>query len=364
MITLEVDGEEFSEFEEVSVETSLESFCDQFTFLAFTNTDQTFPILNGQECRVLIDDIPVITGFIESTEISYDGESRSIRLQGRDRTGDILDSTIGEDISFTNISMKALIEKVIKSLGVTKVSVIDNSGGITPFTESDKIVSEIGMGAFEFLQKYGRKRQILLTTDGDSNIVISRGSGESLGFQLINDPATPDLGNIKSATLVKNDSERFFKYVVKSQEGSFNISAIGNGNPADLVNNGSIAFDDDVRKSRVLTMVQETSSTKDQTDTRVKWQANINRTRALRYTVTVAGHSDRQTGEIWRKNALVNVRDLMAGVDGEFLISGVTYTYNLTDGSLSTLEIVNKDAFSLQASEPVEQKKTSGFGLI
>jgi len=75
-----------------------------------------------------------------------------------------------------------------------------------------------------------------------------------------------------------------------------------------------------------------------------EWNVNLRRAKGSRYTCKVVGF---YSGEnVWQPNKLVNIIDLTAQVQGNFLIQGVEFSQSL-QGSFTTLDIVERGAFSL-----------------
>jgi prophage tail gpP-like protein len=298
-------------------------------------------------------------------ETEYDTESHQVIIQGRDKTADLIDSTLGDDVEFnTPITLVGVIEAVLKVAKITGIKVLNEVGNIDLFESSEKISAEIGVGVFELIEGYCRKRQVLLTSNGDGDLVITQGGGVDVGFTIINEAASPPMNNVIGARAIYNNTDRFNQYVVKSQGNASALLLSGVPSGAELTNASGVATDSAIRSSRILYQLAEKSSSSDQCSARATWQANINRTRGFSYLVTVQGHRDEATKIVWQFNRLIGVRDEYAGVSGKFLINSVNYKLNLNGGTVTTLGIVTKDAYTLQASEPVEQEETSKTGLF
>ena len=84
--------------------------------------------------------------------------------------------------------------------------VINEAGTIRAF---DDITSgEIGQSAFEFLEKYSRKRQVLLTTDGKRALILARAGEERAPADLLNLIGS-STNNILNASLDINNRNYF-----------------------------------------------------------------------------------------------------------------------------------------------------------
>ena len=76
-------------------------------------------------------------------------------------------------------------------------------------------------------------------------------------------------------------------------------------------------------------------------------EANIRRANSLQYKCDVYGFQT-NNGELWKTNRLIQVFDEDNDIDSELLIKGVTF--NLGEGSTTTLDFALADAYTLQAS--------------
>ena len=76
-----------------------------------------------------------------------------------------------------------------------------------------------------------------------------------------------------------------------------------------------------------------------------EWNVNLRRAKGSRYSCKVLGFYSGDT--IWQPNKLVNIVDLTAQIQGNFLIQGVKFSQSL-QGSFTTLDIVERGAFSTE----------------
>lgn len=356
MITLEVNNEPFSNFTESEVTIALDTASGVFRFVAVSKTNIVFPIKEGDECRVIVDGKTVLTGFIDIVDGSYDTETHIVNIEGRSKTSDLIDSALEDSIDFLPPrTLESITKQVIAAAGITDIDVPVEASGVEPFGEGEIESSSAGEQIFDILEKYARKRQVLITDNANGDIVYTRGSGIFSGAELINNPARRS--NIKSARWRNDNSERFNKYFVRSQQNVSGLFLAGITKAADVVDQKSQeAIDDQIRETRKLVINAENASDVDQATERAIWEANIRRTRAFSYSAVVQGHS--HSGGVWGKNELVNVDDIYARKNGQpinaqLLINSVTFKENLTEGSTSAISCVVQDAYTVEASEPV-----------
>lgn len=401
MIVLEVRGIIYTSFDEIEVARSLETLSGSFKFTAYTDSKDAFPFNVGDACRVfasgkgigldetpagqsrfggqLAQGVPLITGFIDKMVVSYSGRNHSVKITGRDKTSDIVDSTLGGlDLEGAR-TLQQIIKGALEAAGITGIEVFDQlplpPKGLPP---GEKVSAKFGTRVFDFIETYARKFQTLVTTDGRGNLVLTRADDRPTRFTLYNTFTNPDSNNIKQATITSDISKRFRKYVVGSQGNASSGGNISKATPeelaADLQNTATsslkemveatnFALDDDMRESRTLHIVAESATPTEDCKPRADWQANVNRARSFTYKVTVEGFIHQPTGRVWNLNELVDVQDVFSDIKEPMLIASVKYMLSLKGGSETQLTLMPQDAYSLIASEPVLKKANSSANI-
>jgi prophage tail gpP-like protein len=353
VITIEVNGANWEGFLSAEVFLSMEAVSGAFSFEFTAKPGVPFPLKKNANCKVFVDGNLVITGTIEKIEPNWSDTSHTIRVSGRDRISDLVDSTVGDikDIK-TPMTFETMCRIVLDGMGLSDLKVINQAGTIQGFDESEKITAEVGVTGFAFLEGYARKRQVLLTSDGDSNLVIARNSNIVLKTKILNVIDGKD-NNVKAGSGASDDSKRFYKYIVRSQA---NPSAVGfEGAESSVSDISGEAVDNDIRKSRVLEIVAEQSMDAETCQKRAQWEANIRRARSTSASYTIPGHS--ASGELWQPNRLTDVVDQFNDISARMLIKDIRFRQSLNGGSLSMLSVVPPEAFTLLASQPGTQKK-------
>ncbi len=367
MITLEVNGSRFDGFTDISVNRNVENISGSFLFTATSDNVTTFPIEVGSPCRVFIANDSVIDGFVESVQVSYDAGTHSLSIAGRDRTADVIDSSVVGKKEFVGpIGLVDIITRTLTDNGIEGISVTDTTGGIASFKEGEFFSAEIGSTVFEFIEKYARKRQVLLTTDGDGNIVLARAGKTSAIATLQNIKNGVD-NNILSGNINYDFTQRFNKYTMESQQ---NPSALSFGADVSVPNvpvQTGTDTDDHIRSSRQLQIMTGSSDTGGDLKNLATWHANLRRIRSADYSVVVQGfHQDEAATTLWIPNILVQVVDNFADVSATLLIKSVEYNFNITAGSTTTINLVDKDAYTLEAniSSAEERVNSKGSNLV
>ncbi len=358
---LEVNGIQYGRFTQASAVISLDSIARGFSFTAVSTEGLPLPFKGGEPCRVIVDGTPVLDGFIEIVNVDYDAGGHTITVQGRSKTGDLVDSSLaGKEIN-PPISLKKIIEDVITEIGLD-IIVVDETG-IEDFNEAeDKLGPAVGENAFVFIERLARKRQVLLTSDSDSNVVITRSDPTEIEVNLQN-IVQSNSNNIIRGSVNYDRSQRFRDYQVKSQQNTSSLVFSGNADLMDVVDQGGSALDEDVRAGRQMVMKAEKASSNDQATERAVWEANVRRTRSQVYSAHVNEYRT-QAGELWSENKLVTITDEFADIDARMLVNSIEFKFGISEGRQTVLGFVDKDAYQVEISEPetVDNVGSSLFG--
>jgi prophage tail gpP-like protein len=360
MITLEVNGNRYEDWTNASCEIRLDALSNTFGFTATSRDGQPLPFLGGESCRVYVENQLVLTGHIEL--VNGNGRANAnhvVQLSGRDKTGDLLDSTIGSLGTLTApITMKQLCEMVISFItspgDSPSIQVIDQAIP-APFTEREDLMDpQPGQPAFEFLEKYARKRQVLLTSNEYGNLVIAQSSGIQTAAKIVNQRGDPNgLNNVLEYEFSYDQTGRYNLYKALSQLNPVPLSVTGIAKAGSVVEQGDTldVIDREVRRGRQLTLITEAFMSDKFTQDRATWEANIRKARGKIYSCVLDGHVD-STGAVWEINRLPHVIDEDAKINSRMLINSVTFKMDEEEGSTTALGLVNSKAYTLTLEEP------------
>lgn len=334
-IYLEINGERYEGFTEISVSDSLERLSSSFAFSTTVKENNlgvlTSDIRLGDEAKVYIDDNLKLTGFIEVLNNGGDAFSESITFSGRDIGADIVDSNIRQK-SYNQKNFELLINLVLKDNGFS-IKVI-NKVGLLVLETGEIIKTKQGETIFEFLDRYAKKLQVLLKISNKGELLIMREDDSVVKNMLINN-YTSDT-NILYSELNLSTVNRFYSNEFYSQSNNKTHTSLG-------VSQKGKAIDPQIRKTRTKISVMNTATNSKTLDALARWDANLNQAKDNVYTCKVVGfYSGGKT--IWQPNTLVDIIDLKRRVRGTFLVQGVQFMQN-TQGSFTTLDIVEQGSF-------------------
>jgi len=362
---LRINGIDFVGFTHMEASRSFLNIAGKFSFLTSPKdlANNGYPIKVQQACEVIVEDKIFITGFIEKINIMQTANDVSIHVAGRDKTADLVDSTVDFDIlgngEFTNaITLKQVCEEVIANLGITGMKVIDL---VNPaiFSSGNYIAPVTGEGAFDLIEKYAKKRQVLLTTDGLGNVVITQAiSGKSrehtLQTNLINAKNGKNNNVVHMHSMLNTENE-FNLYRGYSQLAATTINASSNPGgagsnitPDYLSHQSGEITNDAIRSSRQLVFITNTPVDTETMKQRCIWEKNYRRAKSQFYNCAVSAHTYNGI-DIWPVNVLTKVFDDVANITGTtMLIDHVAFTESVEGGKQTQLNLVDKLSYSLQ----------------
>ena len=366
MITLEVDSTPYQGFTEISVLRSVGAISGSFSFSATSSKKISLPIQRGQSCRVLINETPVVNGYIETIDIDYDSAAHNIRISGRDKTMDVVDSsTVIKELSGT-LSLEQAMRQILDGNGLQNIGITNLVSGLKSFKDGDIESAEVGETVFEYIDKYARKRQVLLTGDGNGNIVIAR-SGTTNAITALLNVIDGTNNNILSASASYSETNLFNKYTVRSQQNPVALKNSGSISTSKLVSQSGVATDDEVRTTRISEVRPSQSGSSEDSKEFALWLKNINRGKSFNYTAVLQGyHQDLDQTRLWLPNEIVPINDDFIGMssqlNAEMLIDTVEYKLSNDGGSTTAITCVDKNAYTLQGEQNIRDARANDLG--
>jgi prophage tail gpP-like protein len=359
---LEVDGTEFAGFTSASATVRLDALTNTFSFSLTSNQGDPLPFRGGEACIVKVDGEKIITGHIEIVNVDGDSSDHSISVTGRDNTGDLLDSNLGslDDIRPVT-TLKRIIEIVIKHIGST-ISVVEEFEPKPYVTAEDLASPEPGQDVWDFIETLARKRQVLLSSDADGNVLITRSKSEEVDATLQHLIGRND-NNVLKYSVSYDTTGRYNVYRMSTQLNPVALVNAGRFSNETIVSQNGQSTDKEIRAGRQLVLVAENAGSTP--IDRAKWEANVRRARGKIYSATVHGFRN-QTGNIWAVNELIQVNDEFAGINSRMLVSSVEFNLS-SEGRLTTLALVDKSSYLLsidpEISEDLDVVDRLGIGL-
>jgi prophage tail gpP-like protein len=266
-----------------------------------------------------------------------------------------VDNTLSPAIPMPKLpaTVKQIIEKVLQFYGMTNIKVIDPYN-LSPIKEV--IAVEIGQGAEDLIQQYASKRNVLITTDNDGNIIFQR-AGTDI-YKTVLTRNKKDYQVIKGSDMTFDNTKRFHEYRVSDQANPMSNYYAGNQTTSKQNSDVSASkIDDEIRKTRIYYLSSDDTSEDDDVKKRVEWEGNFRRAQSVVYECDVVGFKPLLDDGIWHPNKLVRVDDVESNITNiTLLISSVMFKKDNNGGSITHLKCVPQDSFTLQLNKPKKQK--------
>jgi len=357
MMLLVVNGTPYTGFTSASATRALRTLANDFAFTASAVTG--FPdVKEGDTVEVLVDDELILTGSVEEINGRLSEGSHTITYTGRDKTGDLIDSNIDvlADIrASASLTLSKLIQIVLDHLKLD-IEVVDNFEP-APFNQAEDIIApEVGQDAIEFLMAYARKRQALLTSDGQGRITITQAdpidSDAVLQYQ-----AASDTNNILTQDWSLKSSVRFNRYVRRGQLEPRALNFSGDTGAGTVENQSGVKVDNTVRVGRQQVQVESDSYSSEQLLNRAKWARQLAEAEATQFSCTAKGHTS-SAGEVWNPNTLVQINSEAADISRKMLLDSVTFSQAEGSPTASSLQFVERNVYTI--NEAVLAQKPAG----
>lgn len=369
---ISINGTYIDGFISATITARFRTACRAFTIVTSNLALRSYPIKKGDQCQIIVEGQTVLDGYVFEIEGSYSADNDHIIIHGRDKTADIIDSTIDYTIFSEwkgGASLKDVCEIVIKKLGLeNSIKVIINSDTITAadtkFPIDQYLAGQTGETCFSFIERYAQKLQILITTDGLGNLVLTRGDDQKIInatlINKINDPFNEN--NVLQCRWRTSDTKRFNKYICWSQLAQAPLDFRffeGGGSEsskvaANLYGSSGESFDTGIRTSRQFAFTAQLPLSIQEASNRALYQANINRAMSSIYDVTVQKHTYDDVN-LWAVNNVVQVYDERADINTQLLVAELTFVQSLDEGNVTKLSLLPRNAFQLQIEQEYYQ---------
>lgn len=354
VVSLEIDGYELGGWETVEIERSIDQLAGAFRLTVSENEpDQPLArrLVLGAPCSILLDDEPVVTGYLEDREISYSAATHSVAVGGRDGVGDLIDCSADRSPGgWKGQTVDRIVSDLVSPFaGITFVSV---STPGPPFAEFQ---IQPGESVAETISRATRMRALVPVSDGVGGLRLIV-PGESLApTEIVR--STDAAGRVLGGRIQESTRGRFSTYRVKGQSGDSAawLSAWG------AAQEGT-ATDPGVPRHRPLVIVETSTSDDGALRRRAQFEATTRAARSAPVTYRVQGWRA-DGGWMWAPGYRLPVFDPELGVGTEsgapveLLVASVRFTIDDQVGQVSEITLLDPSAF--QARELAEKPASS-----
>ena len=332
-------------FNDFSLTKSIENFCNSFSFTITNKMANDIFLAEGSRIRISIADENQFAGLVESINHSQTSNSHSITVQGRDKTGELIDSYIIAKQYKQNDFLK-LLRLVLNDNGYQNIKITSDIK-ILPKLVGKSFIPEKEEKIFSFIDRLARQLRVILITDSDGDILITR-EGADLAVGGL------DASNNIISTSLDIDTSESYKY----------IKIIGNiktDQSKKRLTQGKEIIDERSQTNKRLIVNIGNNTNRQNIESIANWYMAVKRGKGARYNATVQGFlTNNTTGLLWQANTTVILKDSKKGINGLFLIQNVNYSQSL-EGSKTDLILCNIGSFTDFDNNPFLSAQISKF---
>jgi len=293
-------------------------------------------------CEITYDDRVMMTGFVDSIEVTYDATRHELSLAARAKTGDLIDcSAPSKGGTWAGATIVKIAKDLCAPYGIDVSLASDASAG----KAFSRFAVQIGETVYEALERAARQRSLLLQTLPSGDLVIG------VPYRRVSERL--ELGsNVMEARYAADDTQRFSSYRVTAQLTG-NDQSFGSA----VTTLARTSTDGNVSRYRPFVIMAEGEDSGKELEARATWEAKTRAAKARTYSATVAGwaHAD---GTLWAPGMLVKTIDPWAGLDAVLLVSSVELSLSAS-GWLTKLELSGRHAYDV---EPLAVKPKGARG--
>lgn len=319
----------------------------------------------GQAITIAIDKEPVLVGWIDRLALRWSGEDIECHLQGRDKTGDLVDCAALPDgpAEFRGVDLLHVARHVCDPFGITVRAEVPLGA---PF---EQLALQPHMTALAFLESGARQRSVLLVSDGVGGLLLTRGGATRAPDEL-------RIGEtIQEITAEFDWTHRFRDYIVKQTSTRTNTggaplnsslapASTSGGNfygpytiqeARSIINTGR-AIDPEVTRHRPTVRLTRTQSGMTTVQEQAEWMLRVARGASDSIHLRVLDWRAGQARALWRPNALARLWDPYSGIDRDMLIAGVAHRFG-EQGATTDLRVVGRTAYDRinEAERPIRR---------
>lgn len=322
--TLLVKGNNFKDWETVWVQTNYTDSYSQFRFTCAERTPDPEQFKPSDACTIRLGDQLAITGVILTRQVAFEGNAHGVMLQGVSETWYAGRASVQHKTGrFDGKTFEDIAKEVLKPTGIEYKLL-----GKVDQTKFDHCQIQPGEKIFDFLERIGRDRKIIIAADREGKyLFVGEHEAKHVGLLI-------EGKNIKSCQAVISDQQRHSEYITRAQ-----CSASDDMKYRFAAQQEARAPGSAVRYSPLLTPIEHPVRTDKEVERRCDMEQMWHEGQDIQVTVVVQGWFA-QSGELWTAGDDVSFKSPMAMINGDLKIQTVTFTQDSQSGSLTTLLLV------------------------
>ncbi|MDR3631553.1 MAG: hypothetical protein P4L42_14620 [Desulfocapsaceae bacterium] len=344
-ISLQIAGRRIERFLSYSIEADLYTADDAFSLeLAKPEVE----IKRGQRCELYVNGVLELTGIIDKGCRKYDKAGLTLRIEGRDLMGLLVDSCCEQFVTVEGKKLSELAQMLLATvpfINRKNITYQENIVGklkgkkktvdepMMGYMDTPQKISQIepGMTVFEVLKTYAASRGLMFFAMPDGTFVFGRPKAKGEPVFTLTCTKSGVGNNVLEGEEIDDISKRYSKVtVIGQQQGRDDM-----GMDATQITTQGVEEDKDFPFYKPFVSKDNNDSQSPSLHARFLMEQQRHHGYQLHYKVQ--GHS--QNGKNWRINELCRVRDEVLGVDGVYLIYGRTMERSRQDGTVTRLKL-------------------------
>lgn len=366
-----INGAPFLGWKSLEVSQGVEEASGEATITLSPLPGVPMPVHLGDTAQVILAGQSVINGHVHEVSGEHERETHDLTAHVRDKTQDAIDSTLGpqEDIK-PPVTLKDAMSITLGNMGLSSIGVVDEVGP-EPYGYGEVPSGAVDEFGFDFLERWARKRQCLLTTDGNGNFRIWQNKGKRASGMLHKGPEDDPLNNILKASYSATDTGQHNGTGCAGQHSANDKKhweGVSKGEPTAQAGPAStawgFAWNTGIRPERKYYFRSSRGSSGKTPEETAKWHANVAAARGIDYTATVQGFTQLPSGgPLWWPGLIVPVFDYHFELSTEMLIKSVTFRKAREEGSTTEVCCGPPDSYKPQSEASTAGSRTSKGGM-
>lgn len=338
-VIVSVAGRDYEGWLQSTIETSLETISGRFSIPVSLVPGNPPAIRRQDTVKVRVNDTVLITGYVLACEPFYRRDEVGLRIEGRDRTGDLVAcSAIYKGGQWRGATLRKVASDLVRAYGIEVVMETDD-------VPLDDVQIEHGETVLAVLSRIARHAGVLVTRDNGGCLVLTTTGHTKAPGPIVRGQ------NVISMESIGSDAERFSEYIAYGQS---NVAAVPDFDDAKQLK--AHAVDPDVKRSLPLIINAEGNATQDELQRLVEHTMRVRRGHSYGLRYELDGWT--WQGTPWQTNQLVPVYDDIAGLSGdEWLICEVKLRCDRKEGAIAEVTVRPPEAYD---TAPLKARKDKG----
>lgn len=337
-------------WENLSINKSMDTISSSYTFKMVDVWDgDPIDLVPNLSCSILIDDIKVVTGYLDNVSIKASAEDSYLTIKGRDKTGDLVDCSVDHNPgSWSNLGLQKLVYELVRPFGLRVYAEGDLGENIKEFTINT------GESPFDAIQRICADRAILPLSNEDGDLVLTTSGINRSKDHLVYGE------NVLDAEVVYDFTNRFSNYKVKGQKTN-----AGTGWKTTTTDIIGTASDEGLDRYRPKVITADGQLTNSLAAKRAAWEAQIRAGRSGKLVLTLPTWKQ-SDGSLWSVNTIVScdIPAFRITPDQNLLIHEIEYKQSSEGGTVSVLKLIRDDSYAAEPKAVVKKKRRrSGYGF-